>query len=65
MNCLEARIAKDGVVKEEILAAYDENLKKSYTLEEWRVSHADDRITLLEKVVVDSLRSYIADVDIK
>jgi rare lipoprotein A len=44
---------------------YDENLKKSYTLEEWRVSHADDRITLLEKVVVDSLRSYIADVDIK
>ena len=44
---------------------YDEYLKKSYTLEEWNASHTDDRITLLEQVVVDSLRSYIAEVNIK
>ena len=40
---------------------YDEGLNKSYTLEEWRNSHEQDRYTLLEKTVVDSLRTYIDD----
>jgi rare lipoprotein A len=41
---------------------YDVLLDKSYTLEEWRNSHAKDHMTLLEKAVVDSLRSHIADI---
>ena len=40
---------------------YDDLLKKSYTLEEWSRQRQQDRISLLEASVKDTLRNYIAE----
>lgn len=40
---------------------YDALLQKSYTLEEWHRQRHQDRISLLEASVKDTLRNYIAE----
>ena len=40
---------------------YDELLNKCYTLEEWHKHREQDRISLIESCIQDTLRNYIAE----
>lgn len=44
---------------------YDALLEKCYTLEEWRHQRENDRLSLLETNIKDTLRTYIAAINMK
>ena len=43
---------------------YDELLKKCYTLEEWHHQRENDRISLIEASIKDTISNYIAEADL-
>lgn len=43
---------------------YDELLKKCYTLEEWHHQREEDRISLIEASIKDTISNYIAEADL-